>query len=99
MDFNKIISGKQPALVSFGAEWCEPCKWLEPILKEIEDAFAGELTVHKIDIDKEPALKETYHIRSVPTLLLFKDNDIRWRYQGFDTAPKMKKIIREKLDN
>ena len=98
MDFRKMISGSHPVLISFGATWCEPCKWLEPILAEIEGSFTGKLSVHKIDVDQEPALKNEYQIFSVPTLLLFKNGILLWRYQGFDTAPKMKKIILEHLE-
>jgi len=98
MDFRNIISGSHPVLVSFGAGWCEPCKWLEPILAELADAFKGKLSVHKIDVDDEPGIKKEYHIFSVPTLLLFKDGNLLWRYQGFDTAPRMKKIILEHLE-
>jgi len=85
-------------LISFGARWCEPCKWLEPILGEIAEAFTGKLSVHKIDVDEEPGLKNEYSIFSVPTLLLFKEGKVLWRYQGFDTAPRMKKIILEHLE-
>ena len=93
MKFKELVAGNIPLLVSFGAEWCEPCKWLEPILSDLEESLDGKLSIHKIDVDREPDLKNEYHIRSVPTLLLFKDGIVRWRYQGFDTAAKMKKII------
>ena len=98
MEFQKLISGPKPVLVSFGATWCEPCSWLEPILDEVEKSLDGKLVVEKIDIDREPALSAEYHIRSVPTLMLFREGELRWRYQGFDTAPRMKKIILEHLD-
>jgi len=84
-------------LVSFGATWCEPCQWLEPILADVERMLGGRLSVFKVDIDEEPVLKEAYHIRSVPTLLLFRDGEVRWRYQGFDTATRMKEMIQAHL--
>ena len=97
MNFTELISAGKPALVSFGAEWCEPCKWLEPILAEVEQSLDGKISVHKIDVDEHPELKKLYHIRSVPTLLLFKKGDVKWRYQGFDTPAVMRKIILEHL--
>ena len=97
MELKSLISGSQPVLIRFGAEWCEPCKWLDPILEDVEKSLSGKIAVHKVDVDQEPALKDEYHIFSVPTLLLFKDGSLLWRYQGFDTAAKMKKIIQEHL--
>jgi thioredoxin 1 len=99
MNFHQLINGPRPVLVSFGAAWCEPCKWLEPILDEIQKSLEGRLDIEKIDIDDEPKLKAEYHIMSVPTLLLFSDGKIRWRYQGFDTVPNMRRIILEHLES
>jgi thioredoxin 1 len=97
VNFQQRIAGPQPVLVSFGAAWCEPCQWLEPILADVERMLDGRLAIFKVDIDLEPELKDAYHIRSVPTLLLFRDGDVRWRYQGFDTAVRMKEQIQAHL--
>lgn len=92
-----LLASSHPVLVSFGAEWCEPCKWLEPILEELKQQLGDKVNFHKIDVDQHPELATHYHIRSVPTLLLFIDGHIKWRYQGFDTPAAMKKIILEHL--
>src|SRR4030095_5013183 len=89
MNFDEIISGDRPVLISFGAEWCAPCQWLDPILETLAKELSGKVAFQKIDIDREPALSNAWHIRSVPTLLLFRNGNPVWRYQGFDTAAKM----------
>ena len=97
MQLENILSANGPVLVTFGAEWCAPCQWLEPILERLRNDLAGRIRIHKIDIDKEPELSRQWHIRSVPTLILFRDAQPVWRYQGFDTAEKMKQVILEHL--
>lgn len=97
MNFNDILAGKKPALVSFGAAWCAPCQWLEPILDALSKELEGKISIHKIDIDAEPELSRDWHIRSVPTLILFRNGHAVWRYQGFDTAAKMKQTILDHL--
>ena len=95
--FAELLASSHPVLVSFGAEWCDPCKWLEPILEELKEQLGDKVDIHKIDVDRYAEIAAQYHIRSVPTLLLFIDGHIKWRYQGFDTPAAMKKIILEHL--
>ena len=99
MQFESLIAGEKPVLISFGATWCAPCQWLEPILQSLSQELEGKIDIHKIDIDQEPELSKTWHIRSVPTLILFRNGNPVWRYQGFDTAPRMKQIILDHLDD
>ena len=91
--FSKIISSNEFVLVDFYAEWCEPCKWVEPILENVLKNFSGKILLHKIDIDKQPDMAREYHVMSVPTLLLFKNGKEAWRMRGFDTALALTRIF------
>lgn len=83
-------AAKHPyTLVDFYAEWCEPCKWVVPLLKQIEAHYEGKVRMEKINIDLHPETARTLHIMSVPTLVLFKNGEEVWRIRGFDTFPKM----------
>jgi thioredoxin 1 len=86
---NNIVSSHQYILVDFHAMWCEPCKWVEPILVDVEKHFAGKIVLQKIDIDEHPDTARELHVLSVPTLVLFKDGKEVWRIRGFDTLPNM----------
>lgn len=73
-NFEQEVGPSSPlTLVDFFAEWCGPCKQLSPLIHEIAEEYAGRVTVSKVDIDRNPALRDRFAIRGVPTLLLFKD--------------------------
>jgi thioredoxin 1 len=85
----EIISSGEFVLVDFHAIWCEPCKWVEPILNEVEKHFSGKVLLKKIDIDVYPDIARDLHVLSVPTILLFKNGEEVWRIRGFDTLTHM----------
>lgn len=95
MTFSEIISSRQFVLVDFYATWCEPCKWVEPILDEVTAHFAGKIVLHKVDVDKQTDVAQYYLIMSVPTLMLFKNGKEVWRFNGFDTAHELIKILED----
>ncbi len=68
-----VLKASEPVLVDFWAEWCGPCKMIAPALDELAGEFAGRLTVAKVNIDENPATPNTYAVRGIPTLILFKD--------------------------
>ena len=82
ISFEGHIKGNIPVVVDFFAEWCGPCKLMGPILHEVKEKVGERATVLKLDIDKSPYYSELYNIRSVPTLIIFKNGSVLWRKSG-----------------
>lgn len=92
-DFEKIINKPTPVLVDFFAEWCGPCKVMSPILKEVKDKMGDDVSIIKVDVDRNPALAKEYQIMGVPTLIIFKEGTQKWRESGVIRAEDLIKVL------
>ncbi|MBD1432470.1 thioredoxin [Sphingobacterium sp. DN00404] len=97
MTFQEIINQDKPVLVDFFAEWCGPCKTQAPILKELKERVGESVSIIKIDVDKNPQVASMLEVRGVPTLVLFRKGEIRWRQSGVYPVNELERLIKENL--
>lgn len=93
--FNEIINGDTPVLVDFFAEWCGPCKMMSPILKDFATQMGDHVRVIKIDVDKNPAVAQNFHIQGVPTLILFQKGQLKWRQSGVVQKKQLEHVVNQ----
>jgi thioredoxin 1 len=75
-NYNEVLSTEKPVLVDFWAEWCGPCKMIGPVVEEMAGEYDGKAVIGKVDVDSNPEVSAKFGIRSIPTLLIFKNNEI-----------------------
>ena len=93
MTFEEIINQDKPVLVDFFATWCGPCKTQAPILEEVKQRLGDQISIIKIDVDKNQAVASQFQVRSVPTLIIFKNGQIRWRQAGVFQAKDLERLL------
>jgi thioredoxin 1 len=71
-----VLASDLPVLVDFWAEWCGPCKAIGPALEEISEAMGDKVAIAKLNIDENPSTPQTYNVRGIPTLLIFKNGEV-----------------------
>jgi thioredoxin 1 len=91
---SEVLESKEPVLVDFWAEWCGPCKMIAPALEQLAEEFDGKAKIVKLNVDEHPAVAGEYGIRSIPTLLFFRDGKVVEQLVG--AAPKA--ALAEKLN-
>ncbi len=96
--FQRLIGDATPVLVDFFATWCAPCRMTAPALDTLKQRLGGALRIIKIDIDNphNAALVARYGVRSVPTLMLFRQGELLWRESGARSADELERIVRDR---
>ena len=92
-NFDTIINEDRPVIVDFHALWCGPCKVQSPILKQVADELGERVKVIKIDIDQNQAIAGRFNIKSVPTLMVFKNGEVKYQQAGVHTKPQLMNIL------
>lgn len=94
-NFKSIVESETLVLVDFFAEWCGPCKAMAPTLEQVKNQLGESIKIVKIDIDKNQRLADSYQVRGVPTLILFKNGKQVWRQSGALQKDDLVSVIRE----
>jgi len=96
--FSELINSETPVLVDFYADWCAPCKMMPPILREVKDKLGDKIRIIKIDTERNQELSIKYQIRSIPTVMLFKNGTIQWQNSGVLPANQLISTISNYLN-
>ena len=94
-NFNDTISGETPILVDFWAAWCGPCRLIAPILEEMATEYQGKISIGKLNVDENPRISANYDVMSIPTLILFKEGQIKGQMVGVNTKAGIVSLIQK----
>ena len=92
-DFQKAILDQKPVLVDFYADWCGPCRALAPELEKLKASMGDDVRILKVDVDKNPDVSAQFGVRSIPTMILFREGEILWRNTGAMPAPQIETAL------
>jgi thioredoxin 1 len=96
---NEVINSDLPVLVDFWAEWCGPCRMIGPIVKEMAAEYEGKAKIGKVNVDENPDVTQKFGIRSIPSLLIFKNGEVVDQVVGAVPKTQLKKQLDAQLQN
>ena len=88
-----ILQSSQLTLVDFYATWCGPCRMMHPVLEQLKKELGDSIRIVKVDVDKNEAVAMQMRIQSVPTLMIFKEGEMKWRQSGAMPSSELKRVI------
>lgn len=91
--FQDLIASKTPTVIDFFATWCGPCRMVTPILEDLKSDLGENIRVYKIDVDQNQNLAAQYNVRSIPTIMIFKDGKLQWRESGVQSKATLKTVL------
>jgi thioredoxin 1 len=89
----EVTESKIPVLIDFWAQWCGPCKAIAPMLEEVSQKYAGKVKIVKLDVDSNPATPPKFGVRSIPTLILFKEGEVKATQVGLLSKTELMSFI------
>ncbi len=92
-----VLGSDVPVLVDFWAEWCGPCRMIAPVLDQISEEYDGRLQIMKLNVDEAQQTAFQYNVRSIPTLILFKNGQVEMQVVGAQSRQQICKMLDEKL--
>ncbi|HNZ68275.1 MAG: thioredoxin [Prolixibacteraceae bacterium] len=95
--FENIINTDKPVLVDFYAEWCAPCKVVPPLLKQVKERFNDNIRIIKVNVDSNPSIAGRYDIRSIPTLMLFRNGRTLWKAAGVRAVEEITRVVEQAI--
>lgn len=95
--FTDIINSDQPVLIDFFAEWCGPCKAMQPELEKLSSSLQDRARVLKVNVDTNPQAAQALNVRGVPTLMIYQKGKLLWRASGYHTADQLLSLLQPHL--
>lgn len=93
--FQEIINSERPVLIDFFASWCQPCKVQSSVLNSVKEIVGEKARIVKVDVDNYPKIAVEYGVRSVPTLMVFKNGEMLWRGSGVHDVNTLTQLLNQ----